>query len=96
MRALYQPAAFEEFREAIIWYGEVAGPKQAEAFAREISAKLELLKDHPLIGTPGVRGSRWMPLSRFPYTLHYRLAGDVIDILAVAHQKRRPGYWRKR
>lgn len=30
------------------------------------------------------------------YTLHYRVVGEVIDILAVAHQKRRSGYWRKR
>ena len=96
MRTLYQPAAFEEFREAIIWYGAVAGQRQAEALDREINAKLELLKHHPLIGTPGIRGSRWIPLKRFPYSLHYRVVGEVIDILAVAHQKRRPGYWRSR
>ena len=96
MRALYQPAALEEFREAIIWYGEVVGRRHAEALDREISAKLALLKDHPLIGTHGVVGSRWLPLRRFPYTLHYRVVGDVIDILALAHQKRHPGYWRQR
>ena len=54
MRTLYQPAALEEFREAIIWYCEVAGQRQAEALDREINAKLELLKNHPLIGTPGI------------------------------------------
>jgi plasmid stabilization system protein ParE len=96
MRALFQPAALEEFRQAIIWYGEVAGQRPAEALDREINAKLELLKDHPLIGTPGIGRSRWIPLKRFPYTLHYRVVGEVIDILAVAHQRRRPGYWRKR
>lgn len=45
MRILYQPAALEEFREAIIWYCEVAGQRQAEALDLEINAKLELLKD---------------------------------------------------
>jgi len=96
MKILYQPAALEELRAAIIWYSEVAGQRQAEVLDREINAKLDLLKDHPLIGTPGVGGSRWMPLKRFPYTLHYRVLGEAIDILAVAHQKRRPGYWLKR
>jgi toxin ParE1/3/4 len=96
MKILYQPTALEELREAIIWYSEVAGQRQAEILDQEISAKLELLKDHPLIGTPSIGGSRWMPLKRFPYTLHYRVLGEVIDILAVAHQRRRPGYWRKR
>lgn len=54
MRTLYQPAALEEFREAIIWYIEAVGQRQAEALDREINAKLELLKNHPLIGTPGI------------------------------------------
>lgn len=53
MRTLYQPAALEEFREAIIWYIEAAGQRQAEALDKEINAKLELLKAHLLIGTPG-------------------------------------------
>ena len=60
MRTSYQPAALEELREAIIWYGEVVGQRQSEALDREINAKLALLKDHPLIGTPGVGGSRWI------------------------------------
>ena len=96
MRTLFQPAALEEFREAIVWYRELAGLRQARALDQEINAKLELMRQHPLIGTPGTGGSRWMPLKRFPYILHYRVLGDVIDVLAVAHQKRRPGYWRKR
>ena len=96
MRTFYQPAALKEFRAAIIWYIEAASQRQAEALAWEINSKLELLKHHPLIGTPGIGGSRWMPLKRFPYTLHYRMVGEVIDILAVAHQRRRPGYWQKR
>lgn len=96
MRTFYQLAALEESREAIIRYGEVAGQRHPEALDREINAKLALLKDHALIGTHGVGGSRWLPLRRFPYTLHYRVVGDVIDILALAHQKRHPGYWRQR
>lgn len=33
---------------------------------------------------------------RFPYTIHYEELSDRISVLAVAHQKRRPGYWRNR
>lgn len=33
---------------------------------------------------------------RFPYTVFYEERPDRISVLAIAHQKRRPGYWRKR
>ena len=39
---------------------------------------------------------RRLLVKRFPYQLIYRVEGDEIVIYAVAHQKRRPGYWRKR
>jgi len=35
-------------------------------------------------------------LSRFPYNLFFVVETDRIRILAVAHHKRRPGYWRRR
>ena len=96
MRIIYEPAAYEEVREANSWYLAEAGQRYAEALIREIDAKLALLAEHPKIGTPGSNNMRSMPLRVFPYTLHYRVEGDVIRILAVAHQRRRPGYWRKR
>jgi hypothetical protein len=33
---------------------------------------------------------------RFPLTLYYSVAPDVLRIEVVAHQSRRPGYWRPR
>jgi hypothetical protein len=42
--------------------------------------------------------NRWRRyyLKRFPYTIAYREAGELIEIGAVAHQKRRPDYWSRR
>jgi hypothetical protein len=35
--------------------------------------------------------------TRFPLALVYRIApGDSLRVLAVAHDKRKPGYWRSR
>jgi toxin ParE1/3/4 len=39
------------------------------------------------------QGTRKRRLSRFPYTVYYVELDDSIWIAAVAHQKRRPGYW---
>jgi toxin ParE1/3/4 len=35
-------------------------------------------------------------VARFPYRVVYVVLGADIDVLAVAHAKRRPGYWRRR
>jgi toxin ParE1/3/4 len=42
--------------------------------------------------------NRWrrFHLRRFPFTIAYREAGAVIEIGAVAHQRRRPDYWTRR
>ncbi|MHB9003921.1 MAG: type II toxin-antitoxin system RelE/ParE family toxin [Coriobacteriia bacterium] len=39
---------------------------------------------------------RKLVLAKFPYSLIYEIDGDVVLILAVAHQRRRPHYWRER
>jgi toxin ParE1/3/4 len=35
-------------------------------------------------------------IQRFPFTVAYRIDGERIVVLAVAHAKRRPGYWAQR
>ena len=41
-------------------------------------------------------GTRRFLLRRFPYQLIYRQRADEIEVVAVMHQRRRPGYWRRR
>ncbi len=45
-------------------------------------------KGEPVVRSKGVRD--------FPYRVVYFVQGDLLRIVAVAHAKRRPGYWRKR
>lgn len=33
---------------------------------------------------------------RFPFFVVYRIASPVIQVVAIAHARRRPGYWRVR
>ena len=35
-------------------------------------------------------------LRRFPYSILYAVDNDRIRIVAIAHHKRRPGYWKSR
>lgn len=43
--------------------------------------------------TLGVR-RRWV--RRFPYSVVYMVMGETIEVLAIAHAKQTPGYWRSR
>jgi len=81
---------------AATWYLEVAGPSLADAFELELDAAVRLLMRFPGLGTPGPRGTRSLRLDRFPYSVCYRVGVDEIMLVALAHHRRRPGYWRKR
>ena len=52
--------------------------------------------DTPGIGVPIDMHIRKFVLTSFPYNLIYVPSIDAVRILAVAHHKRKPGYWRNR
>ena len=35
-------------------------------------------------------------MRRFPYLIVYRVTASAIQVVAVAHARRRPGYWKTR
>ena len=86
-------AARGEFAEAARWYAREAGASQARAFRNEILRVIQLLIEHPDIGTPTVPPCRRMTAHRFPYDVVYRRDKGTITVVAIAHQGRRPGYW---
>ena len=86
--------AEEELAEAIAFYNEHASNSIAHAFLSEFIRAARLVEANPGIGSPTSRGRRLFPLHRFPYSLVYREEDDGVRIGAVAHQSRRPGYWR--
>jgi plasmid stabilization system protein ParE len=90
------PAA-EELVAAIRWYEnrrEGLGAEFYDAVVRTVAR----IEGFPEIGTP--RGGRFphrrMPVPRFPYTIAYRVRAHDIYGVAVAHHRRRPGYWKQR
>jgi len=48
---------------------------------------------HPILLPPDIRSIK---VRRFPYRVVYVVLADTIDVIAVAHAKRRPGDWRRR
>jgi plasmid stabilization system protein ParE len=87
--------AEEELTEARNWYrarSEIA----AQAFRLEIDHAVRSITETPMRWPRGLSGERRFVLDRFPYTVVYRVKADHVFITAIAHQSRRPGYWRHR
>ncbi|HEY0371868.1 MAG TPA: type II toxin-antitoxin system RelE/ParE family toxin [Thermoanaerobaculia bacterium] len=53
------------------------------------------IMEYPDIGRRAGR-FRIFTMAEWPYKIVYTLERDLIFITAVAHHKRKPGYWRKR
>ena len=54
------------------------------------------IADFPSAWPPASTGARRYMLPGFPYQIVYRVRGDEIQIIAVAHHKRKPRNWRRR
>ena len=89
------PAAEREFREAFLWYFE-RSPIAADAFRSQVLASIDGLADNAAMWPANADGFHFHVLDRFPYTVWYDLNGDVATVVAVAHQHRRPDYWKSR
>jgi hypothetical protein len=57
---------------------------------------LALIQEHPETWPTYVLGTRRFILNRFPYSLVYKTDGTQSLIVAIAHAKRKPGYWTSR
>jgi plasmid stabilization system protein ParE len=65
-------------------------------FLDEVDRAIERIGDHPEEFQEYGPGMRRMVLQRFPYLVVFRETSAGIEIIAVAHGRRRPGYWRDR
>ncbi len=93
IRFLAQATA--ELAEAAEWY-EARRAGLGIDFVAEVDTALAGISEHPE-ASPRWRADRPYRrhvLQRFPYVVFFRLLGDnSIEVTAVAHARRRPGYW---
>lgn len=84
-----------EFQEHIAYYDEQV-PGLGDKYITHVDAAVRTIREFPAIGAPVSRNLRKRVLRAFKHNLFYVNAPDEIIIVALAPQKRRPGYWRKR
>lgn len=95
LRVIFHDRAEEELNEAAGYYAR-ARPGLGDAFLVEVHRAVEALLAAPLAGAAVEGDVRWWLVKRFPYSVLYRIRDDHVRILAIAHQKRRSFYWRRR
>lgn len=91
----FHPEAISEARAARQWY-EVRSEDAAKAFMAELDVGIESIQASPDLYPAYLHGTRRYLMRRFPYLIVYRVGASAIQIIAVAHGRRRPGYWRAR
>ena len=95
MRLRFADAAWYELQEAAI-YLETEEAGLGMRFLDAVGAARKQILVAPLAWHPLEQGLRRCHLKRFRYGLIYRINGRLIEIIAVAHDSRHPGYWKTR
>ena len=95
MKVEFHPSAEHELVDAALYY-ESRVRDLGSRFLAEIERVTGLVAEHPEIGHTIDGDVYRLVLRRFPYSLIYARKKHEVYVLAIAHHKRRPGYWRSR
>lgn len=96
----FEAEADAEYRAAGRWYEERRDGLGLEFFDA-VDVTLDQITRLPQAGTlvpfvPTDLQVRRAPVTRFPYHVVYLETPSLIRVLAIAHDRRRPGYWTSR
>ena len=89
------PGALEEAEAATEWYAQQSR-RAAERFVDELDTAIDRIARNPRQYSLDNAGTRRMLLRRFPFVIVFRGTPAGVEIIAIAHGHRRPGYWRDR
>lgn len=89
----FLPDARADFDESFDWYAERSA-EAAARFANAVDAALSAVASDPKRFEAVDDLHQECPLKRFPFRIVYRVEEGRIVVVAVAHAKRRRGYWK--
>lgn len=85
-------AAEAEYEAALAWY-LTRGARAADGFEAAFERAPESIVANPGLHPPVDDRHRFCLLRKYPYSVIYRVDGDQVRVIAVAHSRRIPGYW---
>lgn len=83
-----------ELAEAALWYESKRAGLGVELIAA-LDAVLARLRDEPAAfqAWHTSTSTRRAVVPRLPFVVFFPVVGDTVGVWAIAHAKRRPGYW---
>ena len=95
MELKYHPAASDEVARAVKWYEEIDS-RLADKFKLELARAERLVLRSPATWGPYLHGSNGFRFRGFPFVMAFIEHDEHIYVVALAHTRRRPGYWEAR
>ena len=89
------PDARMDALDAYDWYCQ-RSQQAANAFQEELREGGRAIEHSPELWPRYLSGTRRSVMKRFPFVVVYRVTRERIEIVAVAHGRRKPGYWKRR
>jgi toxin ParE1/3/4 len=86
--------ALAEAQAAYDWYS-AQDSAAAEAFIDELDHAFDQIRAFPNVAGSHTSGTRRYVMRRFPFTVIYRERQLIVEVVAIAHGRRKPGYWKK-
>lgn len=95
MKLRWHAEARAEADAAAAFYNEKQ-PGLAQRFLDDLEDTLHRIRRHPKACRQVEGEIRKCRVAHFPYGVIYRVRSDLIEIIAVTHLRRSPGYWKQR
>lgn len=91
----FHPEALSDSRKAVAWYCE-RSVQAANKFANEMERMLGRIATTPLLFPAYDDDHRYAMLTRYPYSIIFRVESQTVKVIAIAHASRSSDFWRDR
>jgi toxin ParE1/3/4 len=95
MKCWFHADARAEFLESVVYYeSQQAGLGQR--FLEAVAEAVRRIQSHPNMYRLVGQAWRQCRIPKFPFGIVYRVKNRRIEVIAVMHLHRKPGYWQNR
>jgi len=92
LRLVFHPDVGLEISASYSWYEEQANGL-GDDFLNELESSYDAISELPNTWPKFKKGFRRFLLSKFPFSVIYKSDGNVMYVVAVMHNSRKPDYW---